>query len=85
MGVLLLVIIVPSESIFGFNTRMGTPLSSARSSQMQAGALFAAVALAATDTSYFAGLYRISIALAAATVILLFGYRSAVMGDAAGA
>jgi hypothetical protein len=35
--------------------------------------LFAAVALAVTVTSYFAGLYRISIALAAATVILLFG------------
>jgi hypothetical protein len=33
-----------------------------------------------TVTSYFAGLYRISIALAAATVILLFGYRIAVMG-----
>jgi uncharacterized MAPEG superfamily protein len=44
------------------------------------GALFAAVALAVTVTSYFAGLYRISIALAAATVILLFGYRIAVMG-----
>ena len=39
-----------------------------------------AVALAVTVTSYFAGLYRISIALAAATVILLFGYRIAVMG-----
>ena len=42
--------------------------------------LFTAVALAVTVTSYFAGLGRIPIALVAATVILLFGYRIAVMG-----
>jgi hypothetical protein len=59
---------------------MGTPLSSARSPHTSQARCSLPSPLRVTVTSYFADLYRISIALAAATVILLFGYRIAVMG-----
>ena len=45
-----------------------------------AGALFGAVALALTVICYFACLYRVSIAIGVASLILLFVYRIAVMG-----
>jgi len=45
-----------------------------------AGALAAAVVLALTVSCYFAGLYRVSIAIAAATLVLLFVYKIAVVG-----
>jgi len=80
IGVLLLVIIRSLGEYFRLQYLHGDALVIGQVTPYVAGALFAAVALAVTVTSYFAGLYRISIALAAATVILLFSYRIAVMG-----
>jgi hypothetical protein len=48
--------------------------------QVIAGALFAAIALALTVLAYFASLYRVSIAITAATLVLLFIYKVAVVG-----
>ena len=80
IGVLLLVIIRSLGEYFRLQYLHGHALVIGQVTPYIAGALFAAVALTVTVTSYFADLYRISIALAAATVILLFGYKIAVMG-----
>lgn len=45
-----------------------------------AGALFATLALALTVICYFASFYRTSMAITAASLILLFVYKAAVVG-----
>jgi hypothetical protein len=68
IGVLLLVIIRSLGEYFRLQYLYGDALVIGQVTPYVAGALFAAVALAVMATSYFAGLYRIPIALAAATV-----------------
>jgi len=80
IGVLLLVIIRSLGEYFRLQYLHGDALVIGQVAPNVAGALFAAVALALTVACYFAGLFRTSIAITAATVILLFGCRIAVTG-----
>ncbi len=85
IGVLLLVIIRSLGEYFRLQYLHGDALVIGQVTPYVAGALFAAVALAVTVTSYFAGLYRISIALAAATAFFCSAIESRSWADAAGA
>jgi len=68
-------------SISGSSTARGRP-GVGQVTPYVAGALFAAIALALTVIAYFASLYRTSIAIMVATVVLLFVYRIAVVASA---
>jgi hypothetical protein len=79
IGVLLLVIVRSLGEYFRLQYLHGDALVIGQVTPYVAGALFAAVALAFTVGCYFAGLFRTSIAITTATVILLFAYKVAVM------
>jgi hypothetical protein len=80
IGVLLLVIVRSLGEYFRLQYLHGQALVIAQVTPYVAGALFAAVALGLTVTCHFAGLHRVAIAIAAATVALLFVYKVAVVG-----
>ena len=79
IGVLLLVIIRSLGEYFRLQYLHGDALVIGQVTPYVVGALFAAVALALTVACYFAGLFRTSIAISAATVVLLFAYKVAVV------
>jgi hypothetical protein len=64
----------------GFNICVATPCLSEQIAPYVSGALFATVTLALTIVCYFAGFYRTSVGVAAASVIALFIYKVAVVG-----
>jgi hypothetical protein len=76
----LLVIVRSLGEYFRLQYLHGDALVIGQVTPYAAGALAAAVALALTVSCYFAGLYRVSIAIAAATLVLLFVYKIAVVG-----
>lgn len=80
IGVLLLVIVRSLGEFFRLHYLHGDALVIGQVSPYVAGALFAAVALALTVTCYFTSLYRVSIAITAATLVLLSVYKVAVVG-----
>ena len=80
IGVLLLVIVRSLGEYFRLQHLHGNALVIGQVTPFVAGALFAAIALALTLTCYFAGLYRVSVAITAATLVLLFVYKVAVVG-----
>jgi hypothetical protein len=80
ISVLLLVIVRSLSEVFRLQYQLGKALLIAQVTPYVAGALFAAVALALTVISYFASLYRTSVAINAITLILLFIYKAAVVG-----
>jgi hypothetical protein len=80
IGVLLLVIVRSLGEYFRLQYVHGDTLVVGQVTPYVAGALFAAIALALTITCYFANRYRVSIVIAAATLILLFVYKVAIMG-----
>jgi hypothetical protein len=80
VGVLLLMIVRSLGEYFRLQWLHGDALVIGQVTPYVAGALLAAVALALTVSCYFAGFYRVSIAIAAATVVLLFLYKVTVLG-----
>ena len=80
IGVLLLVIVRSLGEFFRLQYVHGEVLGIGQVAPFIAGALFATVALAVTVICYFANLYRVSIAVTAAALILLFVYKIAVVG-----
>jgi hypothetical protein len=80
IGVLLLVIVRSLGEYFRLQYPHGDALVIGQVTPYVAGALFAAVALALAVLCYFTSLFQTSIAIAAATVILLFAYKVAVVG-----
>jgi hypothetical protein len=80
VGILLLVIIRALGEYFRLQYLLGDVLAIGQVTPYVAGALFAAVALAPTLICYSAALYRVSIAIATATLVVLFVYKVAVMG-----
>ena len=80
IGVILLVIVRSLGEYFRLRYLHGDALVIDQIAPYIGGALFAAVALALMILCYFAGLLRTSIAVAAATLIVLFAYKVAVVG-----
>jgi hypothetical protein len=80
IGVLLLVIVRSLSEVFRLQYQLGEALAIGQVTPYVAGALFAAVALALTVICYFVSLYRTSMAIAAATLILLLIYKATVVG-----
>jgi hypothetical protein len=80
VAVLLLVIIRSLGEYFRLQYLHGDALALAQVTPYVAGALFAAVALAASLTCYLAHFYRVSIAIAAAVLVTLFVYKVAIVG-----
>jgi len=80
IGVLLLVIVRSLSEFCRLHYLHGEALVIGQVTPYIAGALFATVALALTVISYFASLYRTSMAITATTLILLFVYKVAVVG-----
>jgi hypothetical protein len=78
IGLLLLVIVRSLGEYFRLQYLLGDALTIVQVTPYVAGALFAAIALAVNVACYFAGLYRVSIAVTAATLVLLFVYKVAV-------
>ena len=79
IGVLLLVIVRSLSEFFRLHYLYGEALGIGQVTPYVAGALFATVALALAVISYFANLYRISMAVTATALILLFAYKAAVV------
>ena len=79
IGILLLVIVRSLSEFFRLQYLYGEDLVIGQVTPYVAGALFATVALAWTVICYFASLYRTSMAIAAATLFLLFVYKVAVV------
>lgn len=77
IGILLLVIVRSLGEYFRLQYLHGEALVIGQVTPFIAGALFAAIALALTLTFYFASLYRVSVAITAATLVLLFVYKVA--------
>src|SRR5215831_9480077 len=75
IGLLLLVIIRSLSEYFRLEYLRGDTVTLGQVTPYVAGALFAAIALALAVVAYFAGLFRVSIAVAAATLVLLFIYK----------
>jgi hypothetical protein len=80
IGVLLLVIIRALGEFFRLKYLQGEALVIEQVAPFIAGALFATIALALTIICTFANLYRTSMAVTVAALILLFVYKVAVMG-----
>lgn len=80
VGVLLLVIVRSLGEYFRLQYLHGDALAVVQVTPYVAGALFAATALALTLSAHFAGFHRVSIAITAATVVLLLIYKVAVVG-----
>ena len=80
IGLLLLVIIRSLSEYFRLQYVHGDALHVGQVTPYVAGALFAAIALALTVFCYFAGLYRTSIAITAASLIVLCLYKVVVVG-----
>lgn len=80
IGLLLLVIVRCLGEFFRLYYVYADALAIGQVTPYVAGALFAAVALALAVIGYFTGRYRVSIAIAAATIALLFVYKVAVVG-----
>jgi hypothetical protein len=78
IGVLLLVIVRSLGEYFRLQYAHGDTLVVGQVTPYVAGALFAAIAL--TIACYFTNLYRVSIVIAAATLVLLFVYKVAIVG-----
>ena len=78
-GILLLVIVRSLGEYFRLQYLHGDALVIGQVTPFVAGALFATIALALTLTFYFAGLYRVSIAISAATLVLVLVYKVAVV------
>jgi hypothetical protein len=79
IGVLLLVIVRSLSEVFRLQYLHGEALGLKQVTPYVAGALFATVALALTVICYFASLYRASMAITAAALILLFVYKVALV------
>jgi len=80
LGVLLLVIIRSLGEYFRLRYTLGDVLTFTDVTPYIAGALLAAVSLGISALCYRASLYRLSIGVAAATVVVLFVYKVAVIG-----
>ncbi len=80
IGILLLVIVRSLGEVFRLQYVHGEALAIAQLTPYVGGALFAAVALALTILCYFASLYRTSMAITGATVILLLAYKVVIVG-----
>ena len=80
IGILLLVIVRSLGEYFRVQYLHGDAVAIVQINPYIAGALFATVALALTVLCYFASLFRTSIAVTAATLILLFAYKVVIVG-----
>jgi len=80
IGVLLLVILRSLSEVFRLYYLHGDALGIGQVTAFVAGALFAAVALAATILCYFASLYRVAMTITATSLLLLFVYKVVVLG-----
>jgi hypothetical protein len=80
IGALVLVFVRSPSEFFRLQYLHGEALVMGQVIPYVAGALFATVALALTVICYFASLYRTSMAITAAALILLFVYKVAVVG-----
>lgn len=80
IGILLLIVVRSLSEYFRLQYVHGDTLAIAQLKPYVAGALFAAVALALALMCYLAALYRISIAVTAATVAALIAYKFAAIG-----
>jgi hypothetical protein len=76
----LLVIVRSLSEVFRLHFLLGETLVIGQVTPYVVGALFATVALALTIICYFASLYRISLAIAVATLVLLFVCKVVVVG-----
>jgi hypothetical protein len=80
IGILLVVIVRSLGEYFRLQYLYGDTLLIGQVTPYVVGALFAAFALALALICYLAGLYHVAIGIAAATVVLLFIYKVAVIG-----
>ena len=80
LGILLLIVIRSLGEYFRLRYTLGDALTFAHVTPYIAGALLAAVSLGISALCYWASLYRVSIGIAAATVVGLFVYKVGVIG-----
>jgi hypothetical protein len=80
IGILLLVIVRSLGEVFRLQYVHGGALVVGQVTPYVGSALFAAVALALTVLCYFSSLYRTSMAITGATVILLLVYKVVILG-----